>query len=100
MLSDNLKEIKELGVEVHVVINNLEGNQFNPKYMKSINQVIVRNTKPIKLNDFRKTHKDSIDLLQNMLKENQIGMVDFAVNQCWNDICEVLTPSGHPIMMD
>jgi hypothetical protein len=37
MLSDNLKEIKELGVEVHVVINNLEGNQFNPKYMKSIN---------------------------------------------------------------
>jgi hypothetical protein len=27
-------------------------------------------------------------------------LIDFSDNQCWEDICEVLTPSGYPVFRD
>lgn len=27
-------------------------------------------------------------------------MIDFSDNLCWNDNCEVLTPSGHGVYVD
>jgi hypothetical protein len=35
-----------------------------------------------------------------MVKSINATIVDLSNNQCWNDICEVLTPTGYPIMYD
>ncbi len=34
------------------------------------------------------------------MKEIGVKLVDFSKNMCYEDICEVLTPSGYPIMKD
>ena len=79
---------------------NPEGHKFGPYSMKDMNGVIVNNLAPVKLSEFRQENKEKINLLESTVKGVGAKIVDFSDHQCWNDICELLVPSGNTIMRD
>lgn len=42
----------------------------------------------------------AIEILESRLKYNEIKIIDFSDHQCWEDFCQVLTPTGYSVYFD
>ncbi|KAI9135882.1 acyltransferase family-domain-containing protein [Paraphysoderma sedebokerense] len=95
-----IKEVTSIGIKVFVATINPEGDMFYPGFMYDANGLIQSSLKPVNLSWFRQRHISLIQKIENGTMDANATIIDFAVNMCWNDSCEVLDPYGNPIMGD
>ncbi|RHZ26500.1 hypothetical protein DYB37_011015 [Aphanomyces astaci] len=58
-------------------------------------------TPPVSLAAFRQQHKVMVDLIEDATKAANATIIDFADNQCFQDVCEVVSmKEGEPVLKD
>ncbi|KAI9137664.1 acyltransferase family-domain-containing protein [Paraphysoderma sedebokerense] len=95
-----IKEIVSMNIKVFVATLNPQGMAFHPRSMYDASGLIQSNLKPMKLSWYRQKFANLIERVENAIIDANATIIDFAVNMCWNDICEVVDPYGNPIMKD
>ncbi|KAI9135978.1 acyltransferase family-domain-containing protein [Paraphysoderma sedebokerense] len=98
--SITIKELVSMNIKVFVANMNPQGNAFRPRSMYDASGLIQSNLKPMKLSWYRQRHASLIQKVETAIIDANATIIDFAVNMCWKDICEVLDPYGNPIMKD
>ena len=68
--------------------------------MHDVKSIIEKRLEPIKYSEFRQTYADIIEHFESSLTKVGVKLIDIADNLCYDDRCEVLTPSGYPVFTD
>ena len=95
-----MQELHDLGIKVFVATINPEGSAYNPLQMLGVSGLIEANMKAVSLKAFRSEHAVLLKKIEDGAVKANATIIDFAVNICWNDVCEVIEPHGNPIMKD
>ncbi|RHY48732.1 hypothetical protein DYB30_011358 [Aphanomyces astaci] len=98
-LENDIKAFVASGIKVFVATTNPEGEMFHPTKMLSGSTVLP--TPPVSLAAFRQQHKVMVDLIEDATKAANATIIDFADNQCFQDVCEVVSmKEGEPVLKD
>ncbi|RHZ25561.1 hypothetical protein DYB26_014531 [Aphanomyces astaci] len=98
-LENEIKAFVASGIKVFVATTNPEGEMFHPTKMLSGSTVLP--TPPVSLTAFRQQHKVMVDLIEDATKAANATIIDFADNQCFRDVCEVVSmKEGEPVFKD
>lgn len=62
--------------------------------------VIEENIKPVKFSQFRAQISKYFDIFEQFVKNVNGELVNLTDNMCYQDICEVLIPTGYPMTFD
>jgi SGNH domain (fused to AT3 domains) len=94
-------ELNAMGIEVIVAGVNPEGEQFIPeKMLDAFGNIIAKNIQPVSLAHYRSKNWPLISQLEESIAAANASLMDYSINQCCNDTCQVLDPYGNPIMKD
>ena len=62
--------------------------------------VIEDNIKPVKYSLFREKYVKYFEIFETFVKNVGAELVNLTDNMCYQDICEVLIPTGYPMTFD
>ncbi|EQC29023.1 hypothetical protein SDRG_13179 [Saprolegnia diclina VS20] len=96
---DEMTRFQDLGTHVFASSLNPEGRRFH--YRNMLQGGDVRAIAPVRLSAYRHQHSRLVSLLEGAIRGANATIVDYARNQCYNDVCEVVsTARGEPILKD
>ena len=62
--------------------------------------VIKKNVEPFRLSAFKSKYSVIIGKYETAIQQNNATLIDLSDNLCWEDLCEVTTPSGYAAFTD
>ncbi|KAF0688548.1 Aste57867_19838 [Aphanomyces stellatus] len=87
------------GIKVFVATINPEGPEYHFENM--LNGNAVGNTSPVNRTTFRQSMQPLLNMVESAIVAANATIVDYSDNQCWGDVCEVVSTSlGEPIYRD
>ena len=97
-----MKQIQDLnlGIEISALSIDMHHRNYHPNFMSDADGIIEENIKPVKLSDFKNRYKVLIDKYETEAKRMNVNLIDTSDNLCWEDVCEVISPSGYAIFSD
>lgn len=95
-----IRKFQQLGAEVSSIAVDIEYSGLHPLNMFDFNGIIQQNIKPFRLSQFKNNYKLVIDGFENAMREGNVSIIDLSDNLCWEDSCEVLSPSGYGVYVD
>ncbi|RHZ12310.1 hypothetical protein DYB37_007688 [Aphanomyces astaci] len=99
MFQAELAALVQSGKKVFVATVNPEGPEFSGRNM--VNGNAVGTVTPIKRSVFRQTFASVISILERAVANAQATLVDFSDNQCYQDLCQVVSMAeGEPVYKD
>ncbi|RHZ28909.1 hypothetical protein DYB37_011586 [Aphanomyces astaci] len=99
MFQAELAALVQSGKKVLVATVNPEGPEFSGRNMANGNA--VGTVTPIKRSVFRQTFASVISILERAVANAQATLVDFSDNQCYQDLCQVVSMAeGVPVYKD
>ncbi|KAF0695100.1 Aste57867_14059 [Aphanomyces stellatus] len=94
-----VRDMIALGARVFVATVNPEGPECDPLNMLSGGGVGA--VAPISRAAFRKKHDKFISIVEAAIQASGATMIDYSDNQCYNDVCEVVSMrEGVPMFQD
>ncbi|KAF0699493.1 Aste57867_9963 [Aphanomyces stellatus] len=96
--SADLAAIGAQGTAVFAATMNPEGYAFMPEHMLSGSDVV--DVKSVDRAAFRKANQFLVESIERAIHDANVTMLDYSEHYCWNDVCEVLTRAGEPVMRD
>ncbi|KAF0717378.1 Aste57867_2325 [Aphanomyces stellatus] len=98
-LQAEMAALTKAGTKVFMAGSNPFGDAFHWKNMASGGKVAA--VAPVNLSAFRKTHERMIALIERTAKTANATIVDLSDNQCFDDVCEVVSMrEGQPPLWD
>ncbi|KAF0699424.1 Aste57867_10008 [Aphanomyces stellatus] len=94
-----LTSLVALGIKVFVATSNPNAIEYDGLWMLNGDQVGA--VAPIKRSTFRKNSEFTISLIENATRAANATIVDYSDNQCYEDVCEVVSMrEGEPVFVD
>ena len=62
--------------------------------------VVDKNIQPFKLSEVNATYLHLANYFESEVKKAGANLIHLIDHSCWNDSCEVLSPSGYPVFSD
>ncbi|OQS03775.1 acyltransferase 3 [Thraustotheca clavata] len=87
-----------LGIKIFAATLNPEGPQF--AFTNMLNGNSVGAVAPVSKKAYKATHADLIAMVEGAVKSVNGTIIDYSDNQCWGDVCEVISNVGEPIFRD
>jgi hypothetical protein len=95
----DMRELVAMGIKVFIATMNVEGVAFSPDHMLYGNG--IGDVRPVSKQKYRKDHQELVELVERTIRGiGNATIIDYSDNYCWDDVCEVLDPLGHPIFRD
>ncbi|KAF0720334.1 Aste57867_389 [Aphanomyces stellatus] len=94
-----MTNLTQSGIRVFAATVNPEGAVFNPERMLNGQKVMNPNAM-LSRTSFRQSMQPLIDRVEAAILAAGATLIDFSDNQCWNELCQVFTPLGDPVMKD
>ncbi|OQR82403.1 acyltransferase 3 [Achlya hypogyna] len=96
---DEMLLFKALGIKVFAATMNPEGAPFHYNNMLQGGAVVA--TAPVRLSEYRRQHGRLIAMVEKAIVEANATKIDYADNQCYEDLCQVVSMArGEPVMKD
>ncbi|KDO33572.1 hypothetical protein SPRG_01597 [Saprolegnia parasitica CBS 223.65] len=96
---DEMTRFQDLGINVFASSLNPEGPRFHYRNMLAGGD--IRAIAPVRLSAYRQENARLLSLLEGAIRGANATIIDYAQNQCYNDVCEVVsTARGEPILKD
>lgn len=96
----DMKELRELGVEVFVAVPNAYDSSFDPRGMFDVNGLREDRIKPFNQSVFASKFPWVIKVVNEGIAASGVRAIDLTDNYCVDGMCDVVDRYGNPIFKD